>query len=179
VGLTVSSEYEAEADRLRAKMAVTIDELRSNLTPSHLVSETASLAGVEDLSWSGAFDFASKRHPIPTAIIGLGLAFWTLSAVRGRGRRKGLAIRETSSSLVDSATTVFRQRADTKRREFVRAAQVEVAAGAAKLSDEIERRLGGVVDTVPGGIQVRPLIESAIQMALVAMLESLLPRRSQ
>jgi len=179
-----SSDYEAQANRLRAKMGVTIDELRSNLTPSKLASEAASRAGLADLSWSGAFDFASKRHPIPTAIIGLGIALWTLSAARDQAGRNRLAsltspLRESSSSLVDSATKVFRERAEAKRREFVGAAQAQVASGAAKLSDEIERRLESATDRIPGGIEVRPLIESTIQIALASALEGLLYKRSR
>ena len=181
---TSSRDYEAKANRLRAEMGVTIDELRSSLTPSKLASEAAARAGVADLSWSGAFDFASKRHPVPTAIIGLGIALWTLSAVRDRARSNRFAsltspLRESSSSIVDSATKVFRERAEAKRREFVGVAQVQVAAGAAKLSDEIERRLENVIDRVPGGTEVRPLIASAIQIALASVLEGLLSRRSQ
>jgi len=128
-----SSDYEAEANRLRAKMGATMDELRSSLTPSKLASEAASRVGIADLSWSSAFDFASKRHPVPTAIIGLGIALWTLSAARDRARRNRLTLplRESSSTLVDSATKVFRERAEAKRREFVGAAQVQVARGAA------------------------------------------------
>jgi hypothetical protein len=184
VNVSSSSDYEAHANRLRAEMGVTIDELRSRLTPSRLASEAASRAGLADLSWSGAFDFASKRHPIPTAIIGLGVALWTLSAARDRGRRNRLAsltspLKESSSSLVDSATKVFRERAEAKRREFVTAAQAQVATGAAKLSDEIERRLERVIDRVPGGIEVRPLIASTIEIALASALEGLLYRRSQ
>jgi hypothetical protein len=176
-----SSDYEAQANRLRAKMGVTIGELRSTLTPAKLASEVASRAGIEDLSWSGAFNFASKRHPVPTAIIGLGIALWTLSAARDRARRNRLTLplRESSSTLVDSATKVFRERAEAKRREFVGAAQVQVARGAAQLSDEIERRLESVVDRVPGGIEVRPLIASTIQIALASALEGLLSRRSR
>ena len=94
----------------------------------------------------------------PTAIIGLGIALWTLSAVRDRARSSRLAsltspLRESSSSLVNSATKVFRERAEAKRREFVDAAQAQVATGAAKLSDEIERRLESVIDRVPGEIE--------------------------
>ena len=70
--LATSSEYEAEANRLRAQIGVTVDALRSGLTPSNLASEAASRVGLADLSWGGAFDYASKRHPVPTAIIGLG-----------------------------------------------------------------------------------------------------------
>ena len=85
--LATSSEYEAEANRLRAQIGVTMGALRSGLTPSNLASEAASRVGIADLSWGGAFDYASKRHPVPTAIIGLGVALWTMSAVRNRGRR--------------------------------------------------------------------------------------------
>jgi hypothetical protein len=178
-----SSDYEAQANRLRAEMGATIDQLRFSLTPSHLASEAASRAGVSDLSWSGAIDFAAKRHPIPTAIIGLGIALWTLSAVRGRAGSRGLAslsspLTESSSSIVGSATGVLRQRAEAKKLEFIGAAQAHVASGTAKLSDEIERRLVNIIDGVPGGNQVRPLISSTIQIALAAALENLLRRRS-
>jgi hypothetical protein len=177
-----SRDYEAQADRLRAQMRGTVDELRSGLTPANLASEAASRAGIADLSWSGAFDFASKRHPIPTAIVGLGIALWTLAAVRKRAKSRGLAdltspLTDSTLSIIDSATKVFRERAEAKRREFVDVAQAQAATGAAKLSDEIERRLENVIDRVPGGIQVRPLIESAIQIALASAIEGLLQRR--
>ena len=181
MNVSSSSDYETQANRLRAQMGATIDELQSRLTPTKLVSEAASRAGIADLSWSGAFDFASKRHPVPTAIIGLGIALWTLSAARDREKRNRLTLplRESSSTLVDSAAKVFRERAEAKRRDFVGAAQVQVARGAAKLSDEIERRLEGVIDRVPGGIEVRPLIASAIQIAVASALEGLFSRRRQ
>ena len=90
--LATSSEYEAEANRLRAQIGVTVGALRSGLTPSNLASEAVARVGMADLSWGGAFDYASKRHPVPTAIIGLGIALWTMSAVRNRGRRDQLAV---------------------------------------------------------------------------------------
>jgi hypothetical protein len=181
--LATSSEYEAEANRLRARIGVTMGTLRSGLTPSNLASEAASRVGIADLSWGGAFDYASKRHPVPTAIIGLGVALWTMSAVRDRARRGHVAaltepLRESSESILESATRVFRERAEAKRREFVDVAQAEVATGAAMLSDEIETRLENVIDRVPGGIKVRPLVESSIHVALAAALEGLLRRHS-
>jgi Protein of unknown function (DUF3618) len=185
--LAKSSDYEAQANRLRADMGSTIDQLRFNLTPSNLASEAASeaasRAGLADLSWSGALDFAGKRHPVPTAIIGLGLALWTLSAVRGRAKGKTLAslsspLTESSSSLVDSAAKVLRQRAEAKRQEFVGVAQAQVVSGAEKLSDEIERRVENIIDGVPGGNRAQPLIASAIQIGLAALLEGLLHKRA-
>jgi hypothetical protein len=184
VNVSTSSEYEAEANRLREQIGVTIGSLRSNLTPSNLASEAASRAGIADLSWAGAFDYASKRHPVPTAIIGLGIALWTMSAVRKRTRGGHVAtltapLTESSDSILESATRVFRERAEAKRREFVDVAQSQVATGAAMLSDEIEKKLENIIDRVPGGIKVRPLIESSIQVALAAALEGLLRRHSR
>jgi hypothetical protein len=184
MNLARSSEYEAEANRLRAQIGARMDALRSELTPSSLASEAASRVGIADVSWGGAFDYASKRHPIPTAIIGLGLALWTMSAVRNRGRGDPAAavtapLRESSESIVQSATNVFRARAEAKRREFVDVAQSQVATGATMLSDEIGKKLENVIDRLPGGINVRPLIESSVQVALAAALEGLLRRRSR
>jgi hypothetical protein len=184
VNFSTSSEYEAEANRLRAQIGAKIEVLRSKLTPSNMASEAASRAGIADLSWAGAFDYASKRHPIPTAIVGLGIALWTMSAIRNRTKLGDAAaltgpLKESSVSIVESATQVFRERAEAKRRQFVHVAQAQVASGAAKLSDEIENKLEGLIDRVPGGMNVRPLIEASIQVALAAALEGLLRRRSQ
>ena len=90
--LATSSEYEAQANRLRAQIGARVDALQSELTPSNLASEAASRIGMADLSWGGAFDYASKRHPVPTAIVGLGIALWTMAAFKNRGRREHLAL---------------------------------------------------------------------------------------
>jgi hypothetical protein len=178
LAVSTSGDYEAEANRLRAEIGSTIEELRYDLRPSNLASEAASRVGNADLSWGGVFDFASKHHAVPTAIIGLGLALWTLSAIRRRATTGGVAgltspLNETSASLVDSATKVLRDRAETKRQQFVSVAQAQVATEAERLADEVERKLENVIGQVPGGAEVRPLIESVVQIGLSAALESL------
>jgi hypothetical protein len=178
-----SGDYEAQANRLRSQMTRTVDELRSNLTPSKLASEAASRAGITDLSWRGAVDFASTRHPASTAIAGFGVALWLLAAARKRNKDGAhdviLPLRESSASLVDTATRVFRERAATKQREFIGAAQTHVEKGASMLSDAIEQKLEDVIDRVPGGSEVRPLIESTVQVALATAIEALLQKRSR
>jgi hypothetical protein len=44
------------------------------------------------------------------------------------------------------------------------------------LSDAIEDKLEDVIDRVPGGSQVRPLIESTVQVALATALEALMQK---
>jgi hypothetical protein len=176
-----SGDFEAQANGLRLRMSETVGQLRSNLAPSNLASEAASRVGVSELSWRGALEFASTRHPGPTAVAALGVALWLLAAARKRNkegaREVTLPLRESSSSLVHTATHVFRERAASKQREFLGAAQTHVAKAAAMLSDAIEERLEDVIDRVPGGSQVRPLIESTVQVALATALEALLQRR--
>jgi hypothetical protein len=176
-----SGDYEAQANRLRSQMTQTVRELRSNLTPSQLASEAASRVGMTDLSWRGAVEFASTRHPAPTAIAGFGVALWLLAAARKRNNegvhQVTLPLRESSASLVDTATRVFRERAATKQREFLGAAQSHVEKGASMLSDAIEQKLEDVIERVPGGSEVRPLIESTLQIALATALEALLQKR--
>ena len=97
---------------MRKEIDETVKELRSRLTPSSLASEVAVGVGLTDASWGGAFEFASKRHPVPTAFAGLGIALWALVAIRNRSRRGGVAslaspLRELSESLVDSASKCF------------------------------------------------------------------------
>ena len=179
VSVPTSSDYEAEANRVRNQIDETVKELRLRLTPSSLASEAAAGVGLTDVTWAEAFEFATKLHPVPTAVAGLGIAFWGVMAIRNRSRRGGIVslaspLKESSELLVDSASRVFRERAALKRRELVRAAQARIAAGAERLSDEVERKLDDVVDQVPGGGEVRPLIASAIQIALTATLEGLL-----
>jgi 3-methyladenine DNA glycosylase/8-oxoguanine DNA glycosylase len=60
----------------------------------------------------------------------------------------------------------------------VGAAQTHVAKGVAMLSDAIEDKLEDVIDRVPCGSQVRPLIESTVHVALATALEALLQRRA-
>jgi hypothetical protein len=177
-----SSDYEAEANGLRAQIGATVEDLRYSMRPSKLASEAAASAGIADLSWDGAFEFAARRHPVPTAIIGLGIALWTLAALRPRNV-EGAAplispLRETSTSLVETATRVLRDRAEMKRRQFVNVAQAQIASGAARFSDEVEKRLEDMIDRVPAGAEVPPLIEAAIQIALSAALEGLFLKRS-
>ena len=179
VNVQTSSDYEARANEVRREIDETIRKLRPRLTPASLASEAAAGAGLTDASWGEAFEFATKRHPVPTDIAGFCIALWAVTASRRRSARGVIAdvsspLRESSESVLDPASRVFRDRAALKRRELVRAAQARITVGAERLADELERKLDDVVDQVPGGSEVKPFIASALQIALTAALEGLL-----
>jgi hypothetical protein len=95
--------------------------------------------------------------------------------------RSALPNRSTSRNraAVDTATRLFREQAAVKQRDFLGASQTHIAKGAAMLSDAIEEKLDDVIDRTPGGPQVRPLVESTVQVALATALEALLQRHAR
>jgi hypothetical protein len=173
-------EYEQEADRTRAELRSTWAQLRENLTPSNLAEEIAQESGLRDITPAAVFDFGARRHPVPTALIGLGIGLFAFALARrsrsgdrfdGRG-----SVRNAAGALARSAKDVFRDRAEAKRQALMSAASTHVRAGATQLSEAIENGLDDLVGAIPATPAARPLIESAIQMALLMALESLLPK---
>ena len=101
-----------------------------------------------------------------------------------RRARRGEAVALTgpikaSEPLVEVGNAGFQGAGGIETAHVVDVAQTHVASGAARLSDEIEKKLEDVMNSVPGGIQIRPLIESSIQVALAAALEGLLRGRAR
>lgn len=172
-------EYEQEADRTRADIRSTLAQLRANLTPSHLADEIAQESGLRDVTPAAVFDFGARRHPVPTALIGLGVGLLAFALARSRSGdrfdRRG-SVRNAAGALARSAKDVFRDRAEAKRQALMSAASSHIRAGATQLSDVIENGLDDLVGAIPATPAARPLIELAIQMALLMVLESLLPK---
>ena len=171
-----ASEYEEDANRIRARLGATIDQLRTNLAPSNLFDEVARGSGLRDVSPASALDFAACRHPIPTALIGIGIGLWAYSLARSESTDRG-SIRDTAGTLARPAANVVRERAEAKRQMFVTLADSQIRAGASQLGDAIEKRVDDLIGELPAAPTVRPFIVSAIQMALFATFEGLLSKR--
>ena len=74
-------EIEREAERTRADIAETLDELQRRLSPAHykaLVMDRAS-----------PFWEVIRRHPAPSLVIGVGLLWLAAELAREPGRRRG------------------------------------------------------------------------------------------
>jgi hypothetical protein len=173
------AEYEEDANRIRTRLGATISQLRVNLHPANLIDEAARGSGFRDATPAGVFDYGVRRHPIPTALVGLGVGLFAFSLLRSRSAggagAKGF-VSDAAGSLARSATNVFRERADSRRRAFVGAANAHIKAGASQLSDMIENSVDAFIGKIPATPAARPLVESAIQVALLAAVEALLPK---
>jgi len=161
---------------LRGEIGVTLDQLRTKLTPRNIVGEIAESNGVADLTPRSVFDFAARRHPVSTVLVGLGLGILAFSALRSSEKNGPGALRETLAALTQSARNSFKTHAAAKREDFVRAAEVQLSAGAEHLSGAVERGVGELVSRLPAPSEAKPLIESAMQVLLIAALEKIFAR---
>ena len=59
----------------------------------------------------------------------------------------------------------------------MRAASSQIQAGATQLSDAIENGVDDLIGNIPATPAARPLIQSAIQLALLMAVETLLAKR--
>ena len=76
VNVPTSSDYEAEANRVRKEIDETVRELRSRLTPSSLASEVAVGVGLTDASWGEPSNSPASvipfRQPSPDSALHCG-----------------------------------------------------------------------------------------------------------
>jgi hypothetical protein len=161
---------------VRGDIGATLEQLRTKLTPRNIVGEIAESAGVADLTPRSVFDFAAQRHPVSTVLVGLGLGMLALSALRSGDKNGPGALQETLSALTQSARKSFKSHAAAKREDFVRAAEVQLSAGAEHLGDAVDRGVGELVSRLPAPSEAKPLIESALQVLLIAALEKIFAR---
>jgi len=171
------AELEAQANRVRGQVGDTLDALRSRLTPRNLIDEMADRSGVREITPSSMFDFAVGRHPMITAAAGVGVGLCAFLAFRSSSASGPGIIRQTIGDLSQSTKKSLKSRVEAKRGEFMRAAETHLSAGVEQLSDAVEKGVGELVSRSPAPNEAKPLIESAIQIILIAAFESLLNRR--
>jgi hypothetical protein len=188
------SELEADANRLSAGLGVTVDRLRHQLTPAHLLGEWAESSGLKAITPDKVFDLTARRHPVPTALVGAGLGILAYAIARrwnirnrqldltpnrlGNDREPGP--RDTATdivgSLTETATKAFREHAETQRKAVIDAARSHVGSAAKQLSGLMETTLDDILAHIPVSADVRPALVTTVQLLLVAALEAVLPK---
>jgi hypothetical protein len=82
-----SQEIEREIERTRGEMQGTLNEIQRRLSPERLVDEGFRyLRQGAPARFAANFGETATREPVPTALIGIGIAWLMLSSYRGNGR---------------------------------------------------------------------------------------------
>jgi Protein of unknown function (DUF3618) len=166
-------ELQQDADRVRRQIGSTLERLRTKLTPRNIISEITEGSGMGDVTPRSVVDFAARRHPVSTVLVGLGLGVLAFSVLKSSEKGGPGALQQTFSSLAQSARDTFKAHAETKRQDFVRAAEAHLTTGAGHLTGAVEKGLEDLVSLVPAPVEARPLIESALQLLLISGLEAI------
>ncbi len=170
-------ELEAEAERLRAEIGLSADRLRDRLKPSHLIDEWSENNGLKGINAANIFDFAARRHPIPTTILGIGLGFLLFGRRNGHNdgtQGAGKNVAGLLGELSETATWSLRQRAQQRRDQAVEAAKSHIISATNDLSSSMEKGLEEALASTPVPSEARPLVATSAQLLIVAALEALM-----
>lgn len=184
-------EVEEDAETARLRIGETLTQLKQQLKPAHLIDEWAESSGFKDITADKILDYTARRHPVRTALAGIGLGLLVYAAAR---RKRGPDIEGVASPLIDqargsnfsvkmmladltaTAASAFRERAEGRRREVMDAAKLHVASAAQDLGETVEQGLGDVLTHSPVPEEARPILVTTLQLLLAAAVESVLPR---
>jgi ElaB/YqjD/DUF883 family membrane-anchored ribosome-binding protein len=173
-----SRQIQADIDRTRAHMDRTFDALESKLTPGQLLSEGWDL--LKGGSGAGArklFEIA-REHPLPSAVIGLGLGLLVLDSNRQDRERRARAshlagpAKDKMGDLADQAKETLGQ-AKEKASDLAGQAADKVS----DLSDTVREQASELGDRVQWGarkarlgfwqlMEERPLVVGAATLAV-------------
>ena len=177
-----SAQLERDAEETRARLAATLDELRSRITPGEFVDQTLDFAqdtGLPVLARNLARD--ARDNPLPLLLIGAGVA-WLMFGKRSpsiprRGDGYGAAVEEsaaTAAQIADDAASRGRELAHTAADKASAAYHDATAAGG-----DAARRVGWNTAAAGRGFarfcREQPLILAGVGLALGAALGAMLP----
>lgn len=191
-----AAQAERDAEHARANLELSLDRLRSRLTPGSMLDEGLSL--VRD---GGVAEFGrnlgrqAKNNPLPIALVGAGLA-WLMLARKDRPVRD-LEQNYRTAEGDASATAAFADgaaRTASRMTDGVHAAQVRAgeaydsaATAAADATDQVRRASDATMqgaerlrreasDRMSTLMREQPLVLGAFGLALGAVIGAALPR---
>jgi hypothetical protein len=92
-------EIEQDIARTRAQLGAVLDELEHQLAPRHLLERGVDMLKDTMSGEGGGLAETLRRHPVPLALLGLGVGWMAVSMTTGRGGRLGERV---SGALHDS-----------------------------------------------------------------------------
>lgn len=141
---TTPQDIEREAEASRRRLSSTLDELRDNLTPGHVVEELLDNAKDGGASMLRALGKAARENPIPTLLIGTGCAMFLMGS--------GAATATSSTSRSGRARDDF-ERGGTRYRSDERyGSSYDDRSDTAGLAAAAREKAGAAMESVSGTV---------------------------
>jgi len=162
-----SAQLEREAERRRAELSATLDELRSRITPGQLVDQTLDYARDGNIGeFVRNLGRDARDNPLPLALIGAGIAWLMIANGRRPAPVPGDAMLRpggTVSELADQAS------------DRVSTAYHDAAEAAAGMAHRVSENTSAAGRGLLGYIREEPLLLAGLGIALGAALSAVLP----
>lgn len=135
-----SAEVQRKAERERAELVSTLDQLRENLKPANVVDEVMASAKISTADIADRVVQIAKNNPIPSVIIGIGAAMLLgVGRVVTRPSTKDMGWDYDGDAGLDESDYAEPYRSETYNRS--RASGRSLADRAASVSDRIQSGL--------------------------------------
>src|SRR5690606_5788381 len=146
-----SRDYERAADASRARLASSLDELSSSLTPGRVLDELMTYSRGGGGQFLHGLGNAASQNPIPTLLIGAGLAMFLSGKGRMNGRSRSYSAEERrmSHELFEAASEEGDSAMGRIRRGF-NSLGSKVGGATSRASEAASSVVSGAADQVSG-----------------------------
>src|SRR5258708_362035 len=151
--MTLSAQFQREADAARIGLADTLGQLRDGMAPSALSAEAIALVKDSGLSILKSLAEQARANPVPALLIGAGL---TMLLTRTTGRDVMGAATSTLKSAAASGAAVARGASSAAKQAAAGAAGAakQAVAGAAVVAgDRVAGTMASARESVTGGVE--------------------------
>jgi hypothetical protein len=151
--MTLSAQFQREADAARIGLADTLGQLRDGMAPSALSAEAIALVKDSGLSILKSLAEQARANPVPALLIGAGL---TMLLTRTTGSDVMGAATSTLKSAAASGADVARGASSAAKQAAagaVGAAKQAVAGAAVVAGDRVAGTMASARESVTGGVE--------------------------
>jgi hypothetical protein len=151
--MTLSAQFQREADAARIGLADTLGQLRDGMAPSALSAEAIALVKDSGLSILKTLAEQARANPVPALLIGAGL---TMLLTRTTGSDVMGAATSTLKSAAASGADVARGASSAAKQAAagaVGAAKQAVAGAAVVAGDRVAGTMASARESVTGGVE--------------------------
>lgn len=180
-----SADVQREAERSRARISSTLDEIKERLTPGQILDDLMSGSGNGASAFMSNLGTSLRDHPIPALLIGAGVLMY-LSGGEKRGADSATSGSDAGGGAIASAASSVTD-ALREGRETAKDAVSAAADRAGELKDRISSAVSAASDhlsdmrpdssslRMPHVLEDQPLVVGALGFALGALMGAALP----
>lgn len=177
-----SDAIQREAERSRARVTSTLDELKDRLTPGQIIDDLMKGSGGGASAFMSNLGSSLRDHPIPALLIGAGVLMYMSSGNGTTSGSEGSSGEGVVSSAARAVSDGLKSGVEAAQGAMSNASDIasglkdKIGSTASSASSQVREFGDGMAArTVPNFLEDQPLVMGALGFALGAFLGTALP----